>query len=168
MIKPFAVFRSVWDIPAEFFIKNGIRAVLLDIDNTLSTHNAQTPFPPAVLWIKKMKTAGIRLILVSNNHPPRIIPFAKKVGLPFVSDAKKPLSSGYRRALARLRLKKSEVCAVGDQIFTDIIGANLFGIKSVFVFPKEPEKSLPFRLKRAIERPLLPKINKYYGKQRFL
>jgi HAD superfamily phosphatase (TIGR01668 family) len=158
MIKPFAVFESVWDIPAAFFRENGIKAVLLDIDNTLSTHNDKTPFPQALVWIDEMKAAGILLLLVSNNHPPRIAPFAEKIGLPFVAEAKKPLSSGYKKALRQLGLKKSEVCAVGDQIFTDIIGANLFGIKSVFVFPKEPEKSLPFRIKRAIERPLLPKL----------
>jgi HAD superfamily phosphatase (TIGR01668 family) len=167
MIKPFAVFRSVWDIPAAFFEENGIKAVFLDIDNTLSTHNAAAPFPEAVAWIADMKAAGLSLLLVSNNHPPRIIPFAEKIGLDFVSDAKKPLSFGYAEALRRMGFVKSEVCAVGDQIFTDIIGANLFGIKSVFVFPKEPEKSLPFRLKRAIERPLLPKFNNYNGKQRF-
>jgi HAD superfamily phosphatase (TIGR01668 family) len=167
MIKPFAVFESVWDVPAAFFIENGIKAVFLDIDNTLSTHNASKPFPEAVVWIEKMKAAGIKLLLVSNNHPPRIKPFAEKIGLDFVSDAKKPLSNGYKEALRRVGLKKSEVCAIGDQIFTDIIGANLFGIKSVFVFPKEAEKSLPFRIKRAIERPLLPKFNNYNGKQRF-
>jgi HAD superfamily phosphatase (TIGR01668 family) len=164
MIKPFAVFESVWDIEASFFIENGIKGVLLDIDNTLSTHNAKTPFPPVKGWIEAMKGAGLTLLLVSNNHPPRIAPFAGKIGLPFVSDAKKPLSVGYKKALIQLKMKKSEVCAVGDQIFTDIIGANLFGIKSVFVFPKEPEKSLPFRFKRAIERPLLPKFNKNDGK----
>jgi HAD superfamily phosphatase (TIGR01668 family) len=164
MIKPFAVFESVWDIEASFFKENGIKAVLLDIDNTLSTHNAKTPFPPVQDWIEAMKSAGLKLILVSNNHPPRITPFAEKIGLPFVAEAKKPLPVGYDKALKRLGLRKSEVCAIGDQIFTDIIGANLFGIKSVFVFPKEPEKSLPFRIKRAIERPLLPKFNKNDGK----
>ncbi|MDR0992890.1 MAG: YqeG family HAD IIIA-type phosphatase [Ruminococcus sp.] len=166
MIKPFAVFESVWDISAQFFEENGVLAVFLDIDNTLSTHNAATPFPEAVLWIERMKEAGLRLILVSNNHPPRIAPFADKIGLEFVADAKKPLSAGYKEALRRFGLKKSEVCAVGDQIFTDILGANLFGIKSVFVFPKEPETSLPFRIKRAIEKPLLPKFNNFNGNQR--
>jgi HAD superfamily phosphatase (TIGR01668 family) len=167
MIKPFAVFESVWDIPAQFFTENGVLAVLLDIDNTLSVHNAAAPFPEAVKWIEDMKSAGLQLILVSNNHPPRIKPFAEKIGVEFVAEAKKPLPFGYREALRRYGLHKSEVCAVGDQIFTDIIGANLFGIKSVFVFPKEPEKSLPFRIKRALEKPLLPKFNKINGNQRF-
>jgi HAD superfamily phosphatase (TIGR01668 family) len=166
MIKPYAVFESVWDIPAQFFAENGVLAVLLDIDNTLSVHNAAAPFPEAVKWIEDMKKAGLRLILVSNNHPPRIAPFAEKIGVEFVADAKKPLSIGYKEAIRRFGLRKSEVCAVGDQIFTDIIGANLFGIKSVFVFPKEPEKSIPFRIKRAIEKPLLPKFNQINGKQR--
>ena len=57
---------------------------------------------------------------------------------------------------AKVGLEKADVAAVGDQIFTDITGSNLCGIRSIFVFPIKPEESLPFRFKRAVEKPLLP------------
>jgi HAD superfamily phosphatase (TIGR01668 family) len=156
MFSPWAVYESAWDITAEFLKTNGIKALLLDIDNTLSAHCGENPFPEAPGWLEKLKTAGIKVILVSNNHYPRIKPFADKLSLPFITDAKKPLPVGYNKALAALGVTKREAAAIGDQIFTDILGANLAGIKSIFVFPKVPETSLPFRFKRAIEKPLLP------------
>jgi HAD superfamily phosphatase (TIGR01668 family) len=156
MFSPWAVFESAWDISPEFLEKHHIKAILLDIDNTLSAHCGEKPFPEVSAWLSKLKAAGVKIILVSNNHEPRIKPFAEKLGLPFVTDAKKPLPVGYGKALARFNIKKREAAAIGDQIFTDILGANLAGIKSIFVFPKVPESSLPFRFKRAVEKPLLP------------
>ena len=64
---------------------------------------------------------------------------------------------GFLRAVKKLGYPKKNICAVGDQIFTDIMGANLAGIRSIFVYPIEFETSLPFRIKRAVEKPLLPK-----------
>jgi HAD superfamily phosphatase (TIGR01668 family) len=156
MFSPWKVFESAYDISPEFLQKHGIKAIFLDIDNTLSAHCAGEPFPEVPAWIKELKTAGIKIILVSNNHPPRIKPFADKLGLPFIADAKKPLPGGYRRALRETGVKKQEALAIGDQIFTDIMGANIAGIRVIFVFPKVPETSLPFRFKRAVEKVFLP------------
>ena len=69
----------------------------------------------------------------------------------------KPLTKGFSEAIKKLEVKKSEVCAVGDQIFTDILGANLKGIRSIFVFPIEPESGFLFKVKRVLEKPFLPK-----------
>jgi HAD superfamily phosphatase (TIGR01668 family) len=156
MFKPWAVFESAWDITPEFLKKNGFTTVLLDIDNTLSPHCAAEPFPEVETWLAKLKSVGFKVILVSNNHPPRIAPFAARLGLDFIADAKKPLASGYNKALIKTGTAKSEAVAIGDQIFTDILGGNAAGIKTIFVFPKVPETSAPFRFKRAVEKPFLP------------
>jgi HAD superfamily phosphatase (TIGR01668 family) len=163
MFKPWAVFGSAWDITPEFLHKNNIKTLLLDIDNTLSAHCAAKPFPEVAGWLDRLQADGITVILVSNNHPPRIAPFAARLGLPFVADAAKPLPGGYVKALREAGTKRSEAACIGDQIFTDVLGGNLAGIKTIFVFPKVPETSAPFRFKRFLERPLLPskkRINK--------
>ncbi|MDR0944139.1 MAG: YqeG family HAD IIIA-type phosphatase [Ruminococcus sp.] len=156
MFKPWAVFESAWDITPEFLHKHGLKTVLLDIDNTLSPHCAAKPFPEVAAWLAKLKTDEIKVILVSNNHPPRIKPFAARLELNFIADSKKPLGVGYNKALRETGTDRREAVAIGDQIFTDILGGNLAGIKTIFVFPKVPETSAPFRFKRFIERPLLP------------
>ena len=94
-----------------------------------------------------MKSFGIKLIIVSNNHPERVKPFADMLGLNFISEGKKPLSSGFNRAQVKLGIPFSQLAVVGDQIFTDMLGANLKNIRGIFVFPIEHEKTRFFKLK---------------------
>ena len=158
--KPTYVFDKVVDITPEFLRKKQIKGLLLDLDNTLTTHNNPVVPQSSLDWIEKMKAAGIKLMIVSNNHAPRVTPFAQQLGLEFECEGAKPLTFGYSRAIKRMGLEKRNVAAVGDQIFTDVMGSNLKGIRSVFVFPIKPEESLPFRFKRACEKPFLPKLEK--------
>ncbi|MBO5448911.1 MAG: YqeG family HAD IIIA-type phosphatase [Ruminococcus sp.] len=155
--KPTYVFDKVGEITPEFLYKKHIKGLILDLDNTLTTHNNPVPPQSSLDWLDRMRSAGIKLMIVSNNHPERVTPFAEQLGLDFVPEGKKPLTFGYTKAVKKLGLEKRNVAAVGDQIFTDILGSNLKGIRSIFVFPIEPEKSLPFRFKRACEKPFLPK-----------
>ena len=145
MFKPTYVFDKVGEITPDFLAKKHIKGLLLDLDNTLTTHNNPVPPQSSLDWLAKMKAAGIKLI-------------AEQLELDFVPEGKKPLTFGYTKAIAKLGLNKKNVAAVGDQIFTDVLGSNLKGIRSIFVFPIEPETSLPFRFKRACEKPFLPKL----------
>lgn len=157
IFKPTYAFNRVYEITPEFLNENGIKALLLDLDNTLTTHNNPVVPTESLEWIEKMKKSGIKLMIVSNNSAERVTPFAQKLDLPFTPRGLKPLTRGFSQAIKRLGVDKKETAAVGDQIFTDILGANLKGIRSFFVFPIKPETSLPFRFKRAVEKPFLPK-----------
>lgn len=154
--RPTYVFDKVTDITPEFLQKKHIKGLLLDLDNTLATHNDPVVPQSSLDWIDLMRRSGIKLMIVSNNHAPRVKPFAEQLGIDFECEGAKPLSFGYSRAIKRMGLEKRDIAAVGDQIFTDILGSNLKGIRSVFVFPIQPETSLPFRFKRACEKPFLP------------
>lgn len=160
MLHATIAFRSICNITPEFLKGMGIKGLLLDIDNTLTTHDNPTPAKGVLDWILRMKQAGIQMRLVSNNHPPRVKPFSKVLGIPCICDANKPLSSGYSRAVASMHLQKHEVCAIGDQLYTDILGANWFDLRSIYVQPLELEtwKGHEFiRVKRILEKPFLPK-----------
>ena len=100
------------------------------------------------------------MAIVSNNHPARVKPFADMLGLEFICEGKKPLSSGFNRAQKLMEIPFSQLAAVGDQIFTDILGANLKRIKGIYVSPIEHEKTRFFRFKRWAEKPFLPKFSK--------
>ena len=156
LFRPTYVFDRVGQITPEFLKRKRIKGLILDLDNTLTTHNNPVPPKSSLDWLDAMKRAGIRLMIVSSNHSPRVMPFAEQLGLEFEAEGKKPLTFGYSRAIKRMGLANREVAAVGDQIFTDVLGSNLKGIRSIFVFPIEPETSLPFRFKRACEKPFLP------------
>lgn len=160
IFRPTYVLDKVTDITPEFLREKKIKALILDLDNTLTTHNNPVVPQSSLDWINTMKAEGIKLMIVSNNHEPRVTPFARQLGIDFVCEGAKPLTIGYSKAVKRLGVDKREVAAVGDQIFTDIMGSNFKGIRSIFVFPIKPETSLPFRFKRACEKPFLPKLNR--------
>lgn len=155
---PTASVRKATDITPELIRAMHATAILLDVDNTLALHGSQTPFPGTVEWAKRMRGAGIRLVLVSNNFKKRVEPFAAQYGLPFLSLSLKPFPAAYRRAVRRLEVKPEEAVVVGDQIFTDVFGANWAGIKSILLVPAGEEHSLSFRLRRALEKPIRKKI----------
>ena len=153
-------FRKITDITPEFLVENNIKGLILDVDNTLTTHDNPVPAEGVTKWILNMKKNKIRLIIVSNNHSPRVKPFADMLGIDFICEGKKPLANGFKQAIKKLRLPKERISAVGDQIFTDVHGANLFGIRMLYTAPIEPEKTTFFKVKRTLEKPFLPK--KFY------
>lgn len=165
LFKPKYVFNSIADIDFEFLRREGIKALVLDLDNTLTTHNNPIPKKETALWLEDMKSKNLPMLILSNNHYERVKPFADVLGLDFVFDAGKPLGKGYKRAVKKLGLKKSEIASVGDQIFTDVLGSNLSGIRSIFTFPIVYETGFWFRVKRTIEKPLLPKRTKGFSNE---
>ena len=160
LLKPTIVLNSVLEITTELLDKNNIKGLILDLDNTLTTHGNPRPADGVLDWIAKMKASGVSLIIVSNNKHDRVRPFAELLGLEFISNGKKPLSVGFNKAQIRMNMPYDNIAIVGDQLFTDMLGANLRRVKTIFVFPFEAEKGILFGIKRMIERPFLPKRNK--------
>ena len=133
----------------------GKRAVLFDIDNTLVPHGA-----PADEDIKRffgrLSARGFRVCAVSNNKEPRVRSFCEAVGAPYICQAGKPMADGYRRALKGLEASAMEAVSFGDQISTDIIGANLAGIESVLVRPVDRSTDeIQIKFKRIFEKPII-------------
>ncbi|MCM1006919.1 MAG: YqeG family HAD IIIA-type phosphatase [Ruminococcus flavefaciens] len=157
LFKITAAFRKASDITPQKLKEFGINGLILDLDNTLTTHDNPVPADGILEWLECMKKNNIRLMIVSNNHPPRVKPFADMLGLDFVSEGRKPLTKGFREASQKMNLPKDQLAAVGDQIYTDVLGANLYGIKMLYVQPIEHEKTIFFKFKRKMEKPFLPK-----------
>ncbi len=157
LFKITAAFRKASDITPQKLRELGIKGLILDLDNTLTTHDNPVPADGILEWLDCMKKNNIRLMIVSNNHPPRVKPFADMLGLDFVSEGRKPLTKGFREASQKMNLPKNQLAAVGDQIYTDVLGANLYGIKMLYVQPIEHEKTNFFKFKRKMEKPFLPK-----------
>jgi len=141
-----------------------VNTLVLDVDNTLTTHNNPVPDQDILRWLEQMKQAQYRLVILSNNSAERVEPFARLLGLDYTANAMKPLAKGFRETARRLGVTAPEMAVVGDQIFTDILGGNLFGARTVLVEPMEPEKSWPFRLKRRLEHGILENYDKRKGK----
>ncbi len=151
MFKPDIKLDKITDITVDILKKYNIKALILDVDNTLSTHHGQVLTDGLTAWLFNMRSKGIKMTVLSNSRSKRLEPFAKKIGLDYISLGLKPLPFGYLRALKRLKSKRKETAIVGDQIFTDVLGGNFVGVKTVLLTPIKPETSLRFRMKRKVE-----------------
>lgn len=160
---PDFVFDSITDITVDFLKKQNIRALILDVDNTLSNHGSPTPFPGVKEWIDKMQQGDIRLMISSNNFESRVAPFAQSLGLPFLSMSCKPFPMRLSRIKREFNLPSEKIAIVGDQIFTDILGGSLKRFQKILVLPKQLEDGSMFKFKRVLERPF---IAKYYKRER--
>ncbi len=134
----------------------GIRALLLDVDCTLTRYRYPEPPPETTAWIEQLCAAGIKLCLVSNGMGGRIRGFAERLQLPCIAKAMKPLPRGIRAAMAKLEATASETAIVGDQLFADIMAGRLAGILTILTPPIHPEEEPWYtRLKRVPEGFLL-------------
>lgn len=158
---PSFIFKKITFISPKFLSENGIKALILDVDNTLTAHGSQELDEDVKMWLEGMKKENIALIISSNNTKNRVLPFAQKIGLDFVSFSCKPMPQGLFRARKKLGVAKNEIALVGDQIFTDVLGANLYGIKMLMVQPMHKDIKPTIMLKRRLEKPF---IDKYYKK----
>ncbi len=160
LLKPHFRFRRITDIDVDFLKKKNIDLLLLDVDNTLSTHHGTVLVDGLTDWLEKIQSAGIRLIILSNSKRRRVEPFATGIGLDYVSMGLKPLPFGYLKAIRRLGGTRRNSAIIGDQLFTDSLGAHIVGIKSIILEPIERESMLSFKIRRYFEDKLY-KIYKF-------
>lgn len=133
---PRGVYPSVSTIRAEALAARGIKLVLADLDNTLVPYKVPEPTPEVFAWKEELEAHGIQLFLLSNSRKPiRPKHFAQTLGIDFIGHAGKPKKGGYRKALDRTGCTVEQTVMVGDQIFTDTLGAVRMGIVPLLVEP---------------------------------
>lgn len=133
---PRGVYPSVTHIRPEALAAKGIKLVLADLDNTLVAYGVPEPTPEIIQWKNDLEKAGIQLFLLSNSRKPtRASHFAQSLGIPFQGHSGKPKRGGYFRAMERMGCRPEETVMVGDQIFTDTLGANRSGVVPLLIQP---------------------------------
>ncbi len=152
--------QSTYDIPFEELYKAGYRGVIFDIDNTLVPHGAPAD-ERAIALFERLRAAGFQTMLLSNNKEPRVKGFANQVGSAYIYKADKPKRIGYQRAMQQMQTTADTTLFVGDQLFTDVWGANLTGIRTFLVAPIHPKEEIQIVLKRYLEKIVLH----FYHKQ---
>ena len=133
---PRGVYPSVTQISPQALARRGIRLVLADLDNTLVPYKVEEPAAEVAAWARELRDHGIQLFLLSNSRKPgRAQRFAQKLDIPYQGHSGKPKRAGYLRAMERMGCTPQETVMVGDQIFTDTLGARLAGVTPLLVEP---------------------------------
>ncbi len=155
-------YQSTYDIDFGKYYEQGFRGILFDVDNTLVEHD-EPATPRAIALFERLREIGFETCLISNNKDYRVQPFADAVGSQFVYKAGKPSKKGYEEGMRRMNTQKDNTLFVGDQVFTDVWGANRAGIYSILVKQIAKHEEIQIVLKRKLEKIAL---RGYYRKKR--
>lgn len=130
---PTIITDSVTDLTAGVLREYGISLLMLDFDNTLVPYTTDIPTDEMSAWLTDMLASDIRVCVVSNSRKGRVREFCGKYGLDCITHAKKPFSKGIRECIQKYEVSPEEAALAGDQIYTDTLGANCAGVKSILV-----------------------------------
>jgi len=145
---------STYLINFEKLYIDGYRGLIFDIDNTLVEHGVAADQRAIDLFVK-LRKIGFHTCLISNNQEPRVKPFADKVKTMFVSNAHKPSTINYIKAMRLMSTDKKNTIFIGDQLFTDVWGANRAGIRTILVRPINKKEEIQIVFKRYLEKIVL-------------
>ena len=125
---------ALTDVTPELLTRRGVKLLMLDFDNTIVPYTTSTPTPEMASWLQTMNAReDIQVCIVSNSHNSRVPEFCQKYGLDCITHAKKPFSKGIQECLAKYGIPAIQAALVGDQIYTDVLGANCAGVTTILV-----------------------------------
>lgn len=156
---------STYEIDFDKLYEEGYRGVIFDIDNTLVRHGEPAD-ARAIALFEHLKELGFSCMLLSNNKEPRVKMFNDAVNVNYIFKAGKPKTANYCKAMDVLHTDTTNTIFVGDQIFTDVYGANLAGIRSYLVKPIHPKEEIQIVLKRYLEKIVLFFYERHLKKQK--
>lgn len=143
---------SIYNIDIMALWNQGMRSIIIDLDNTLVEATRTDATPELILWLKKVQNMGFKVMIVSNNSKSRVSQFCHPLEVPFIYTAKKPLLQAFRRALRLLETEKHETVVIGDQLLTDVLGGNRMGLYTILVVPISEKEGFFTRINRRLER----------------
>ena len=145
---------------ADFLTSNGVKGIVLDVDNTLEPYENPLPTERVVEWLDSLTKSGIKAAIVSNNDSARIDLFNQNLGLPTYSKSGKPFKKNVLKAMADMGTTPENTILMGDQIFTDVWAAHNAGIPAILVPPIKDKTDLLTKFKRLLEKPVLKKYER--------
>lgn len=125
--------QNLTDITPEFLECHGVKLLMLDFDNTIVPYTTSVPTVKMEAWLRQMAASGVKLCVVSNSRRDRVRIFCQEYGIACITHARKPFSKGMKECLARFAIDPWQAALVGDQIFTDTLGGNCAGVKTILV-----------------------------------
>lgn len=159
-LRPDYYFVSVTEITPEFLQREAIEGLIIDLDNTLGPWQSETLPSESEGWLDRIRDAGCRVVLVSNAGQARGRRVEKNLDIRVVAPAGKPLGRGYAAAAKLLSLPKEKIAAVGDQIYTDVLGGNRFGVRTILVEPYGKREFPATKIMRLLEKPVRGRIKR--------
>ncbi len=158
-LQPDLYLTSIYRLPLSHLRDRGIKYLILDLDNTLVRwDSAQLP-ARLKEWVSRVRGAGFRMCIVTNNSGPRVTALAEAMGVPVLAAAAKPRRRAFRGAMDIMGARPAETAVVGDQLFTDVLGGKRLGLYAILVRPLAAREFVATRLMRRLERWVLARLD---------
>ena len=157
---PFAHAQSIYEIPVDFYKKQGVSVLLIDLDNTLDSYRLSLPTERAVKQLNALKESGLEVIIVSNNRGKRVRTYAQAAQCRCINSARKPFSGKIKKFLKENGYKPEETMLVGDQLMTDVLAAKGAHIRVVLTEKVVQEDQFTTHFNRLLDRPIRKHLKK--------
>lgn len=142
------------DLTPQHLRLRGIQLLMMDFDNTIVPYTTSTPTAEMDRWLREMTASDIKLCVVSNSKKDRVKVFCRQYGIDCIAHSKKPFPKGIRQCLCQYGLSPRHCALVGDQIFTDTLGANGCGVTSILVKAID-NHNIWLKLRHVAEKPFI-------------
>ncbi len=149
---------ALYDVDLERLRAHGIEGIIIDLDNTLVPSDATDPPQTVRAWVVQLHAMGFRSCIVSNNFAARTRAIGRILQIPVVTVAIKPTPWAIRRAMRLMKTTPAQTAFIGDQLFTDVLGGNLVGVRTILVDPLSVREFPTTRLVRLLERMVRKRI----------
>ncbi|HEX7021242.1 MAG TPA: YqeG family HAD IIIA-type phosphatase [Trueperaceae bacterium] len=155
LLRPSLRVDELHQVDPALLVARGIRAVMVDLDDTLVATGSDRVATRHRKWLASLQEAGLEVLILSNGNRDRVTQWSRTLGIDGLALVGKPFGFAFRRGLRQLGRRASETAMIGDQLFTDVLGANLTGIMSILVTPLSPGGLPHTRALRQLERMIL-------------
>lgn len=157
---PDKYYKSIFAIDYKKLKKSGIKCILMDLDNTLAPPSVKKPTKKVVDLIESLKDMGFKIIILANCQRSRVDVFKNELNIDASALSFKPKKDKYLKIMNLYKYKPEEICAIGDQLVTDVFGANRLNITTVLVNPISSKDSLYGSVNRKLEKQIIKKLSK--------
>lgn len=164
-LTPDNMFATYRELTPEYLQQRGIDVLIMDIDNTLAPYEQDLPDESIKTWLQGMRAAGIRLAFVSNNNWERVKLFNRDIGIAAHAKSGKPFGKKLKQVIRAYDSEVSRAAILGDQLLTDIFAGKHIGASAFLVPPIKDKTTAFWRIKRALEKPVIRKYIKHHPEQ---
>lgn len=152
--------KSIYTIDYEKLKKNGIKCLVFDLNNTLAPTNLKKPNKKIRDLIEELKDMKFKVIILSNDTKARVEPFKDLLGVDSACMSFKPLKKKYKKIQEIYNYKDTQIACIGDQLVTDILGANRMGFTSILVNPISTSEFVTTKISRIFENIIIKSLTK--------
>lgn len=152
LLTPDVVSPSLFELSLDDLRSQGVHGLLVDLDNTLIPYKHSAVTPEAQTWVKEALGRGFGVCIASNARTARVRHFAEALGIPGIPNSAKPVGRPFRKGMRLLQTTPEQTAIIGDQLFTDVLGGNRLGLRTILVNPLSDVDLGATKVMRRLER----------------